>query len=99
MPIRALRPLTILLFLTAPLFGQSRMGETRLKITDPSGLGVKSSVELISEAGHFEARFSTDEAGILVAKNLPFGSYRIQVECEGFAPYTPLLEVRSAVPS
>jgi outer membrane cobalamin receptor len=99
MSMRSVRLLTFLLFLVVPLFGQSRRGELRLKVTDPSGLGVRSSVELISEASHFEERFSTDEAGVLVAKNLPFGLYRIQVQCEGFVQYTQLLEVRSAVPA
>jgi outer membrane cobalamin receptor len=96
---RIIRVLTTLLFLAAPLFGQSRRGELRLKVTDPTGLGVKSSVELVSEASHFEEKFSTDETGTLIAKNLPFGVYRIHVESPGFSPFTQLLEMRSAVPA
>jgi outer membrane cobalamin receptor len=99
MSMRFVRSLAALLILAAPLFGQSRRGELRLKVTDPTGLGVKSSVELVSEASHFEEKFSTDETGTLIARNLPFGVYRIHVESPGFSPFTQLLEMRSAVPT
>ncbi len=46
------------------------MGELRLKVTDPAGLGVKSSVELVSEANHYREAFLTDDAGDLVVKRL-----------------------------
>ena len=36
----------VLLLLVAPLFAQSNTGELRLKVTDPAGLGIKSSVVL-----------------------------------------------------
>ena len=36
-----------------PLFAQSNTGELRLKVTDPTGLAVKSSVEMVSEANHY----------------------------------------------
>jgi len=38
---------------TVPLLAQSNTGELRLTITDPSGLGLKSAVELISEANQY----------------------------------------------
>ena len=92
------RFLAFLLF-SIPLFGQSRTGELRLKVTDPSGLGVKSSVELVSEANHFREMISTDDAGYLVAKHLSFGFYRVEVQHEGFAMSRQLVEIRSAVPA
>jgi hypothetical protein len=65
----------LLLFLISgfPLFGQSNTGELRLSVIDPSGLGVKSSVELVCEANQFQQSFETDDGGNLVAKRLPFG--------------------------
>src|SRR4029077_6320977 len=96
--IKIRRFLAFLLF-TVPLFGQSRTGELRLKVTDPSGLGVKSLVELVSEANHFRETVSTDDAGYLVAKHLSFGFYRIEVQHEGFAPSRRLVEIHSAVPA
>ncbi|MGC1619418.1 MAG: hypothetical protein WA765_13090 [Candidatus Acidiferrum sp.] len=90
----------LLLFLISvfPLFGQSNTGELRLSVTDPSGLGTKSSVELVCEANQFQQSFETDESGNLVAKRLPFGVYRLRVERSGFAVFTDSLEIRSAVP-
>ena len=93
----------ILLFIffffgAAPLCGQSNMGELRLKVTDPAGLGVESSVELVSEANQFRRTLATDEAGNLVAKRLPFGVYRIEIRQPGFALFSELVEIRSAIP-
>src|SRR5579862_1831551 len=80
------------------LFAQSNTGELRLSVTDPSGLGAKSSVELVSEANQFREVFETDDAGNLLAKRLPFGVYRLRVEHSGFAPFTGSFEIRSAAP-
>ncbi|MFY9529967.1 MAG: TonB-dependent receptor [Candidatus Acidiferrales bacterium] len=92
------RFLTIFLW-ALPLCGQSNSGELRLKITDPAGLGVKSSVELVSEVNQFRQTSATDDAGSLVAKRLPFGVYRILVEHPGFAPFSESVEVRSSIPT
>jgi outer membrane cobalamin receptor len=92
------RFLAFLLF-TIPVLGQSRTGELRLKVTDTSGLGVKSLVELVSEANHFRETVSTDDAGYLMAKHLTFGFYSVEVQHEGFAPSKQLVEIRSAVPA
>jgi outer membrane cobalamin receptor len=93
------RLLVILLLLgAAPLFGQSDTGELRLKVTDPSGAALESSVDLVSEANHVSESFSTDAAGRLVAKSLPFGIYRLEVRRSSFAPASQLVEIRSAIP-
>jgi hypothetical protein len=81
-----------------PVFGQSNTGELRLSVTDPSGLGVKSSVELVCEANQFQGSYETDDSGNLVAKRLAFGVYRLRVERSGFAVFTDSLEIRSAIP-
>src|ERR1700736_6588069 len=93
------RYLTLLFLSTASLWAQSNVGELRLKVTDPSGSGVKSSVELVCEANEFRKTFSTDDSGNVAAKRLPFGVYRIQVEQQGFAPFSDSVEIRSAVPA
>jgi hypothetical protein len=90
----------LVFFLCAiPAFGQSNTGELRLKVTDSSGLGVKSVVELVSEANQFHHAFETDDAGNATAKRLPFGVYRVQVQLQGFAPFSDSVEVRSAIPT
>ncbi len=89
----------LLIFLSATaLFAQSGTGELRLKVTDPAGLGVKSSVELDCAANQFRETYETDDAGNLTAKRLPFGIYRIAVHQPGFAPFVASVEVRSAIP-
>jgi hypothetical protein len=90
----------LLLFLISalPVFGQSNTGELRLSVTDPSGLGVKSSVELVCEANQFQGSYETDDSGNLVAKRLAFGVYRLRIERSGFAVFTDSLEIRSAIP-
>jgi hypothetical protein len=90
----------LLLFLVSalPVFGQSNTGELRLSVTDPSGLGVKSSVELVCEANQFQGSYETDDSGNLVAKRLAFGVYRLRVERSGFAVLTDSMEIRSAIP-
>jgi len=77
---------------------QSNNGELHLRVTDPSGAGLKSTVELISEMNDYRATFVTTEPGDLVVQRLPYGFYRLQAHCPGFATASDSLEVRSAIP-
>jgi outer membrane cobalamin receptor len=96
---RSIGACALFLLFSIGLAGQTNTGELRLHVTDPDGLAVKSTVRLISDANQFRKALATDDAGHLVAKQLPFGLYRLEVEHEGFAPYVNALEVRSAVPA
>lgn len=87
------------LIFAAQLFAQSNSGGLRLKIVDPTGLGLLSWVDLVSEANQFRQTYATDEAGNLVARNLPFGVYRLDVKRAGFAFYSGVVEIRSAIPT
>jgi hypothetical protein len=95
--VRLLWNLTILV-LALPLVAQSNVGELRLKVVDPHGFGVKSAVELVSEANQYETTLVTDDGGALIARRLPFGVYRVQIEQAGFAAVSLPVEVRSAIP-
>ncbi|MGA2101711.1 MAG: TonB-dependent receptor [Candidatus Sulfotelmatobacter sp.] len=95
---RWLRNFGLLLF-ALPLWAQSNAGELRLKVTDPSGLGVKAVVELVSQSNDYQNKLTTDESGSLIAKRLPFGMYRVQIEQPGFAEVSAPVEIRSAVPT
>jgi outer membrane cobalamin receptor len=70
----------------------------RLRVTDPDGLGLKSTVELASEANQVQRTLETDETGSLQLRRLPFGIYRIAVKREGFAPVARSVEIHSEVP-
>ena len=74
-----MRSYLVLLFWAIPLFAQSNSGELRLKVTDPDGLGVKSSVQLVSEvnqlrktSGHGRRRKPRRQAASF--RRLPSGS-------------------------
>jgi outer membrane cobalamin receptor len=81
-----------------PLFSQSNRGELRLKVTDPSGLGVKTSVQIVSEANQYRNTLFTDDQGNLDVQRLPYGIYTIDVGQVGFATASESVEVRSAIP-
>jgi hypothetical protein len=95
---RILALLIIGLPMSFALKAQSNSGELRLKVTDPSGSAVRSSIELVCEANQFRQTYETDSSGAATAKRLAFGVYVIGVEQPGFAPYHNLVEIRSAVP-
>jgi outer membrane cobalamin receptor len=94
---KSIRHLALIFLCASPLLAQSNTGELRIRVTDPSGLGVKSAVELVSEANQFQKTLTTDGAGDLVVKRIPFGVYRVQIDHPGFAEFRDSLEVRSAV--
>ncbi|HMD43914.1 MAG TPA: TonB-dependent receptor [Candidatus Acidoferrum sp.] len=93
------RFLPLLLLSGVSIYAQSNMGELRLKISDPANLGVRAVVVLICEANQFHESYSTDAAGKLTAKRLPFGLYKIEIRRDGFVPVTETLEIRSVVPT
>src|SRR5436305_14528400 len=80
-------------------FNSSNTGELRITVTDPTGLPLQSAVELVSQANHVRRTLTTDAQGTLVARQLPFGTYEMQVTREGFAAFRDLVEIRSAVPT
>ncbi len=88
-----------IVLLALPLFGQSNAGELRLKVADPHGLAVKASITLSSEVAQLHRSLVTDDGGSVMARNLPFGPYRLKVESEGFSPFVGTIEIRSAVPT
>ncbi len=81
-----------------PLFAQSNAGELRVRITDPAGLGVQGSIELISEANEFRHTFVTESSGELRIRPLPFGIYQVRVNRPGFDLFIGSQEIRSTIP-
>src|ERR1035438_9875828 len=94
-----MKALVAIVLWAVPLVAQSNTGELRLQVTDPAGLGVKSSVQLVSEANHYRESFDTEAAGILVVKRLPFGFYTLTIRQASFATVSRPIEIRSAVPA
>jgi hypothetical protein len=82
-----------------PVFGQSNRGELHLQVTDPSGLGVKTTVRIESEANQYRNALATTDQGALDVQRLPFGVYRLEITQPGFAPVSESVEIRSALPT
>jgi hypothetical protein len=93
-----MRRIAALLFLAAlPVCAQTNTGELRLKVTDPSGLGVKTTVAIVSEANQYKNSLPTSDQGTLDVQRLPFGVYELSVNQTGFAVATATVEVRSTI--
>lgn len=75
------------------------MGELRLKVTDPTGLGVKTAIEIVSEANQYRRTLSTDDQGALTIQRLPYGVYELQINQPGFAEVSQSLDIHSAIPT
>src|SRR5690348_10713535 len=90
--------LIVVLLSGSGICAQTNTGELRIKITDPSGLGLKAKVEISSSANEYRSTLTTDDSGNAIAKKLPYGVYRITVQQPGFAPVSQTMEIRSALP-
>jgi hypothetical protein len=94
-----MRKLAGLFFLCAwPAFCQTNSGELHLRVTDPSGLGVKTVVHITSEANQYRNVLATTDQGTLNVQRLPYGIYQLEIEQPGFAPLAESVEIHSTLP-
>lgn len=94
-----MRRIAGLFFLCAfPLYCQSNSGELRLRVTDPSGLAVKTTVVIVSEATQYRTSLATGDQGTLDVLRLPFGIYQLGIAQPGFAVTSESVEIRSSTP-
>jgi hypothetical protein len=77
---------------------QVREGEVRVNVRDADGLVVTAQVELVGRSPVFEAVTQVGDEGQARLRRIPFGTYVLTVRMAGFADYTDLVDVRSAVP-
>ena len=89
---------TAFLLCAIPALCQSNIGELHLKVTDPSGAGVKSNVQIVSEGNEYNRTLTTDEQGSLTIQRLPYGIYQLQVARSGFADALDSIEIHSSIP-
>ncbi|HEY6330620.1 MAG TPA: TonB-dependent receptor, partial [Blastocatellia bacterium] len=94
-----MRLVAFLLLCALPLFGQSNTGELRLKVIDPAGAAVKTTVEVVSQANQYRNSLATDDEGKLDLERLPFGIYQVTITKEGFATASESVEIRSSIPT
>jgi hypothetical protein len=88
----------LFLLYALPLLCQSNSGELRLRLTDPSGRGVKTSVHLQSAANEYRTNLQTDEQGNLFVQRLPYGKYQLELAPPGFVPISESVVISSSLP-
>jgi TonB-dependent Receptor Plug Domain len=88
----------LLVVLVSRVFCQSNYGELHLQVTDTSGLGVQSTVQLASEANQYHAMLKTSALGDLDVQRLPFGIYSLEITQPGFAPVAQSITIRGSLP-
>jgi hypothetical protein len=87
------------LFLSVSTLQAQRVrGELRIEVHDSGGATVAADAELLSEANQLHRTFKIAQDGRYTAQDLPFGVYRLNINADGFAPWTNLVDIRSEVP-
>ena len=89
----------VFFFYALPLFCQSNVGELHLKVTDPSGAGVKTVIQIVSQANQYRRSLATDDQGGLSVQRLPYGIYELEIRQPGFADLSEPIEIRSSIPT
>ena len=82
-----------------PAITGAKQDRKLFSITDSAGLGLKSTVELVSEGNEYRQSLTTDDAGRLDVKRLPYGIYQIHIETKGFEAVSQSVEIHSALPA
>jgi hypothetical protein len=96
--LRLKRFLALFFLSVSVVWAQANNGELRLKVTDPSGLGVKTAVRIVSEANQYRNALATDDQGYLDVQRLPYGVYQLTIRRPGFADDSESIEIRSSIP-
>ena len=65
---------------------QANIGELRLSVANPNGLGVKATVTVSSAADQYSNTLTTSDEGAVDFKRLAYGVYLVRVEKQGFSP-------------
>lgn len=93
----AVRALLVTPLCALPLFSQSNRGELRLKVTDPGGLGIGATVQIVSEANQYRNTLVTNDQGELDVQRLPYGIYRVEISRPGFANISDIIQIRTSI--
>jgi hypothetical protein len=95
---RTLACCNLVVILAVFAVAQSNRGELRLRVTDPAGLGVRTTVQIANLASQYQNTLTTSDQGTLDVTRLSNGIYQLTIEQPGFAPVSESVEIRSALP-
>ena len=79
-------------------FAQRISGELRLRVTDPTGGGIRAVGTVVGQATGVDHMFQTDETGRFTLRGLPLGKYELTIRSEGFSKKVELVEISSQLP-
>ena len=93
-------PVAVAILTCSPiaLMAQQPTGEIRVEVKDSLSGAVEASGYLEGLTTGVRTGFRTDAKGTHSLKNLPFGQYRMRVSKDGFATYSALITLDSAIP-
>ena len=77
---------------------QTRSGEIRIEVKDPSGSPMSAQGKLEGVGTSTSRTFETDGQGAYVLSTVPYGRYRLEVSRDGFATQSMLIDVQSDTP-
>ncbi len=81
------------------LAGQANHGSLLLQVTDGTGHGLKTRVQIASAANQYSSTLETDSQGLLDVRQLPYGTYTLSIQQEGFSPVSESLTIRTSLPT
>ena len=79
--------------------GQANRGSLQILVTDPAGRGVKTRVEIVSEANQYNSVLDTDSQGTLDVRQLPYGNYTLKILQPGFDEVSEAVAIRTSLPT
>ena len=92
-------PAILILVCAFQLAGQANHGSLQLTVTDSAGRGIKTSVQIDSEANQYRSSLETDDQGRLDVRQLPYGTYTVGIQQEGFSSVSESVAIRTSLPT
>src|SRR5262244_2095848 len=89
----------LLLVFGPTVFAQARIGSVQGVVKDPTGALVPNAkVTLVQPITGYKQTTTTDAQGAFKLVNVPFNTYKVRVEAEGFQPGEQSIDMESTVP-
>ena len=79
--------------------GQANEGGLHLVVTDATGHGIDTAVEVANQAIQYSRELSTGPNGTLDLAHLRFGLYLLEIRRSGFASVQSSVEIHSSIPA
>lgn len=83
----------VLIFVAGHLTAQTQKGEIQLQVRDASGAAMSATGRLENSDAGINRRFHTDVQGRASLRNLPSGSYRVEISRAGFTTESLTIEL------